>query len=163
MPTDWEIARPSGTCHACGRAFEVGEEYYSVLIDRGDAFERRDFCLTCRDEAMPGGFSCWKTRVPEPDEERKLLVDEDVIVNFFHRLAEEADPLKVSFRFIVALILMRKRVLKFETTEEGGETEFWVLRMPRDASRHRVVNPRLDDDEIDRLSAEVGALLNVET
>jgi len=162
MPTDWQVGHPSGTCGGCGREFEVNERYYSTLFDLGTEFERRDFCTACWETGDRGAFSFWQTRRPDPGEERTLLVDDDVILNFFHRLDGETEPLKVNFRYIVALILMRKRVLKFETTEREGGTEYWVLRLVRNKTHHRVVNPHLTDEEIEHLSEEVGQLLNTD-
>jgi len=162
MPMQWEVARPSHSCSACERGLEVGEQYLSALFDAGDTFERRDFCADCWQRETPEAFSFWKTRVPEPDEKPRLLVDDDVIVNFFLRLDGAEEEMKVKLRFIVMLILMRKRILKFDTTEREGDVEYWVLRMPRDKTRHRVVNPHLGEDEIGRLSEEVGDLLNMD-
>jgi hypothetical protein len=163
MQTEWEVGRPSGVCTACGRSFQVNERYYAALVDQGATFQRQEFCEACWSQSPRTAFSFWLTRVPEPNAERKLFVDDDVIVNFFERLHDATEPLKINFRFIVALILMRKRLLKFDTTEREGDGEYWVLRMPRDKSRHRVLNPRLTDEEVQHLSEEVGALLNVET
>jgi len=160
MRSDWEVQRPSEACSVCGREFEVNEQYYSALFDRGHQFERLDFCPNCWETKKPETFSHWQTRRPEPDEERKLLVDDDLILDFFRRLEGETEPLKVSFRYIVALILMRKRILKFETTEREDDTEHWVLRLVRDKTHHRVINPRLSDEEVERLSEEIGQLLN---
>ena len=163
MPLEWEVQRPSAACTVCGKAFEAKERFYAALFDRGAEFERRDFCRACWEKAPPAAFSFWLAKLAEPEQERKLLVDDDVIVNFFQRLEGETEPMKVNFRYIVALVLMRKRILKFESTEREGDAEFWLLRMRRDRTVHRVANPRLKDDEIQRLSEEVGALLNVET
>ena len=162
MRSEWEVQRPSETCSVCGRSFEINEQYYSALFDRGLQFERLDFCLKCWEGTKPETFSYWQTRRPEPDQERKLLVDDDLILDFFLRLQKETEPVKINFRYILALILMRKRILKFETTERRDDTEYWVLRLVRDRTQHRVVNPRLTDEEVERLSEEVGQLLNTD-
>ena len=163
MPSEWEVKRPSETCSLCARAFAVGESYRSALLDLGTQFERRDFCLPCWEREKPATFSSWQTRRPKPDEERQRLADDDVILNFFHRLEGQTEPLRINFRYIVALILMRKRILKFETTEREDDRDYWVLRLVRDGTRHRVINPRLTDEEVERLSEEVGQLLNTDT
>ena len=85
-----------------------------------------------------------------------------MILNFFLRLEGADEPERVNLRYIVALILMRKRILKFETAGKEGETDYWVLRLVRDKTHHRVVNPHLSDEEIDELSQQVGDLLNMD-
>ena len=162
MPNDWRVGRPNETCCACSREFEIDEYYFSALFEKGADFERRDFCTSCWERERPAPFSFWRTRRPRPEEKRKLLVDDDVILNFFLRLEGADEPERVNLRYIVALILMRKRILKFETAGKEGETDYWVLRLVRDKTHHRVVNPHLSDEEIDELSQQVGDLLNMD-
>jgi hypothetical protein len=53
-------------------------------------------------------------------------------------------------------------MLKFEQTTQDGECEFWQMRLMMDQSVHRVLNPKLSDEEIERLSAQLTALLSGE-
>ena len=34
---DYEISKTAGTCSACGRTFEEGEAFYSVVFETPDA------------------------------------------------------------------------------------------------------------------------------
>ena len=92
---------------------EEGDEYYAVLLDRGDHFDRAD-CSAAHWTGPPdGAFSYWKARVPvRAEKKRRLLVDDAVLVSFFTRLAREEESSKQEFRFVLALILMRRRLIK---------------------------------------------------
>jgi hypothetical protein len=59
-------------------------------------------------------FSFWKTTMPLPQQKKKLLVDDSVLMDVFQRMEGKSEPQEVRFRFVLALILMRKRLLKYE-------------------------------------------------
>lgn len=141
-----------------GRAFEPGEVYYAVLFEHETGFERRDYAAECW-EGPPEGYLCfWRTRVPQRVE-RRTLVDDDVLINLFLRLEEATTDFKVQFRFVLALLLMRKRLLRYEETVQLEDHESWIMRLVRDQSRHQVYNPRMQDHEIARVGDELTAVL----
>ena len=160
---EWDIARPAAECSVCRRPLAAGEEHHSVLLDNRTEFVRRDVCPECwpRQPAAECVGS-WKTRVPHRDARRKRFVDDDVILNFFERCAGSDDPLKVNFRFVLGLVLLRKRLLRYDNTvvEAGGE--HWVMRPAAGGEPVRVLNPRLTEEEIARVSEELGKILNSE-
>ena len=45
--------------------------------------------------------------------------------------AEETRPQRIAFRFVLALILMRKRLLKYEETQSEDGMEIWRMRTVR--------------------------------
>jgi len=81
---------------------------------------------------------------------------------FFDRLAAETDSEKVSFRFVLALVLMRKRRLKYDSTKLDHGREVWRLRVTGDKDLVEVVNPHLDQDRIETLTAQVGQILQAD-
>lgn len=142
-----------------GRALAEGDVFYAVLVGTPSGFERRDFSA----EAWPGPpqdyFCFWKSRVPRRAEKARRLVDDQVIINLFLRLETATEPVKLQFRFVLALLLMRRRLLKYEETESREGGEYWVMRLTGEGSRHNVLNPRLDESQVSRLSEELGAIL----
>ena len=158
----WQVQRGSGICAGSGKELVPGEEYYAALIDRETEFERRDYSCEYWDEHRPAVFSYWKTRMPEPNQKKKMFVDDGVLINFFERLAEEQEQLKINFRFVLALILMRKRLLKYEDSRREDTAEVWKMRFVRETKVHEVVNPQLDDEQIEQVSQELSAILQGE-
>ena len=176
MIADWEVAKTQGVCGGCGRSFEPKQEYYAALLERSQeveqgekekpqasgGFERQDYCQECWEREPPETFCFWKARVPEPTEKKKLLVDDEVLLEFFERLAQESERVKINFRFVLALILMRKRILKYQQTQLRDGQEIWIMGQVREQTKHEVLNPRLDDAQIEEVSEQLGAILRSE-
>lgn len=162
MP-DWRIERCAGECAKTGRQLAPGESYYVVLFEDGEGFRREDYSQEAWGKPPEGAFCCFKSRMPAKAKEKKrLLVDDEVLVNFFIRLKDETEPVRQQFRFVLALILMRKRLLKYEQTRRQGEQEVWHMRLTKDRSEHSVVNPRLADDQIEQVSRQLGSILHAD-
>jgi len=87
----WEIQRSNGRCTGTGRMLQPGEEYYAALVDKKTSFERCDYCLEYWQEKKPQVFSYWKTRIPLPNQKKKLFVDDAVLINLFERLAGQEE------------------------------------------------------------------------
>ena len=162
MPDDWKIQRGERCCASCRKEFVELESYFSALYDRGEAFQRLDYCAGCWTGETPEMFSFWQTREPAKDQKRKLLVDDDELVDFFLKLEGATDELKVNFRYILSLVLMRKRLLKFADVKRGDAGEFLVMEMPKEKQRFEVFNPQLSEEKIALLTEEVGKILNVQ-
>jgi hypothetical protein len=163
MATEFEISRTAGKCFVSERDLAEGEAYYAVLIETAEGFERRDYSLEAWSGPPDGSYCHWRTRIPVRDHKpRSLAIDQAMLSDLFVRLEDEDSEMKQRFRFVLALLLMRKRLLKFEQTTRDGEREFWQMRLTRDQSIHQVLNPQLTDDQIDRLSTQLMALLGGE-
>ena len=159
MIQKWDIQRAVGHCAGCGRKLETGEDFYAALIDKKTSFERLDYSLEYWNEHKPEVFSFWKTAIPPANEKKNLFVDDGVLFNFFERLEDEAESLKINFRFVLGLILMRKRILKYEQTRRDGEQEIWKVRRSGSKETHEVINPQLSEEEIEQVSTELGSIL----
>lgn len=157
---EYNIAQLSGQCSTTHRALEPGEEFYAVLFELADGFERRDFCLDAWHGPPDGHFSYWKSRVPKKESKQKLLVSNEVMIGLFERLADRKEDVKQHFRFVLALILMRKKLLKYEHTVREDNAEYWVMRLPREQDCHHVLNPRMSDEQVEAVSKELGAILH---
>lgn len=158
--TEYEVSRATGRCTVTGRVFAEGETFHSALFDTPRGFERRDYSAEVWRGPPAEALCHFQTKLPKKeDAKKKLFVDDDVLVNFFQRMAESTEPLKLRFRFVLSLVLLRKRLLKYERTirEEAGE--FWEMRLTRDKTLHRVFNPALDEVEIGELTGELSSIL----
>jgi len=159
---DWEINKPLGQCSGSGRKIEPGEEYYGALVEVEQGLQRRDFCCEFWEREKPQVYCFWKTKLAPPNEKKELFISDDMLVAFFERLANETEPEKVSFRFVLALVLMRKRRLKYDSTKMEEGREIWRLRMTGDKEPVEVVNPHLDEDQIEQLTSQLGQILQAD-
>ena len=65
----------------------------------------------------------------------------------------------MNFRYVLALLLIRRKRLKFEESRYHGSEERLVLRCPRSGKTWEVVNPRLSDAEMKDVQDEVFKVL----
>lgn len=173
LSTNYEISRSTGVCAGTGRALSPGEPCVAALCESenvdGPPLVRLDYSVEAwRDGPPPPRlFGYWRTTVPEPHAKRRLFVDDELLMSVFERLADDDRPQRAQFRFVIALILMRKKLLRYAGRETAGDREIWLLtpRTPADApppEPFAVVNPRLRDEDIRELTDQLGEILNAD-
>ena len=159
---NWEINKPLGECFGSGTEIEPGQDYFGALVATEEGLQRRDFCAEFWESEKPEVFCYWKTKLPTLEEKKKLFVDDEMLMAFFERLAEETEQEKVNFRFVLALILMRKRRLKYDGTKTDDGREIWRLRVVGEGVFAEVPNPHLDEEQIEQLSSQIGQILHAD-
>jgi hypothetical protein len=155
---DYEIQRCTRRCAASGRELLEGESFYSVLLPRGAALERLDYAAEAWNGPPAEAIGWWKSQMPTHGARKAQLAPSDVLLEFFAGLAGQTEQADV--RYVVALLLIRRRILRLEATEkdEAGQ-ETLVLYCHRDETMHRVLVTPPDDRRADEIQAEVSRLL----
>ncbi len=159
---EWEINKPLGQCCGTGRKIDYGEEYFGALVETGEGLQRREFCADYWESEKPDVFCYWRSRLPHPDQKKQIFVDDEMLMAFFERLGKEIEQEKVNFRFVLALILMRKRRLKYDATRVENAKEIWRLRIVSEKEIVEVINPHLDEEQIEQLSSQIGQILQTD-
>ena len=160
----YDVPRPAGVCAATGRAIEPGEKFVAAVRETPVGLERLDVSP----EAWPAfdrsnllGF--WHTVMPRPEQKaKKLFVDDEVLCTLFERLADTSEPAKMNFRFVLGLILMRKRLVVYETTRSEEGRDVWVVRLKGREDRLDLVDPKLSEAQVADVSQQLGEILNEE-
>ncbi len=160
MVQEWEVQPAAGRCALTGRKLQEGEEFYSALFEEGETFRRVDYSPESWQGPPEGSYCHFRSRIPVKEKRKKLLADNDILVSFFLRLGDDAEPARVQFRFVLALILMRKRLLRYEGSKVEAGVEVWRMILMTDRSEHRVINPRLTDEQIEGVSSQLSAILH---
>jgi hypothetical protein len=153
-------------CAATGRAFTVGEACIAVLVERDDApgLERVDYAIP----AWEGGarptpparvFASWRgTYQPGESGKLKPLLSDEELLDLFQELGEATEPKRLAFRYVLALMLVRRKVLMAVGSGRG------IIRVrpkgaPPEMEPTEVRDPGLDDglvaDAIEQLSKVV--------
>ena len=159
MSSEWNMPRRAEQCGRCGRTFESGEPFHAYLYKTDAGYARHDYCESCPPAAEPAALGSWRTRRPEPTVRKLQPFDREAIYGFFQRLEDAHEPGQVQFRFVLALLLWRKKVLKLEQTRDEPGGEVWEFTMPRTGSVHRVERPDLDEAQLERLSTQLELLM----
>ena len=161
--TQYDLAAPSRMCAATGRTLSPGERIVSVLLDDGGKLVRQDFSPDGWHGPPPNAVAHWQGKVPTASATRRPAVNDPLLFDCFDHLAGQTEPNKLHFRYVVALLLMRRKKLKFEDvkrTADGGEV--LVLRDTRGGKRVEVPDPRLNEAEIEGVQAQVFQVLGWE-
>jgi hypothetical protein len=159
---EWEIAKPLGNCSGTGNEINPGDEYIGALLETSEGLQRRDFCLDYWLENKPAVYCHWKTKIPLPDQKKQIFVDDEMLMAFFERLEKETDQEKLNFRFVLTLILMRKRKLKYDSTRIEADNEIWRLKITGTDDFAEVLNPQIDEEQIEQLSSQIGQILHTQ-
>ena len=159
MADDWHMPRPGKECIVCAHIFEAGEDFQACLYDTPQGYERRDYCSRCAPSIAPPPIGNWTTRRPETVSKITHALDYQAIYTFFRQLDETDQPEKIRLRFILALLLWRKKVLKLERSVTVDQREVWEFRLPATEELHRVERPALVEEQIEQLSNQLEQLL----
>ncbi len=162
---DWNVKKPALVCSTCGANLE-GAEFYSSLKDSGIDFERLDFCVRCWGEAgKEMFFSYWKTRHVQEEKARTgpRYVDADTMLEIFRKLAKEEPEGKEVFTFLLGMVLVQKRVLKYIRSESRGERDFVVLAHAKSGESFNLSNPTLSEEEMHKARENFDAILDTQS
>ena len=173
---EYPVGRPLGLCHVTGAAIEPGQPYVASLRETPDGFERLEFSAgawadwPAEEKARLLAF--WRTTMPSREAlergKRKLLVDDEILAELFRRLADVNDdaaaapPEKLAFRFMLGLILMRKKKLVYEGTETDAAAgrDVWRMRFRKEEEVHDLIDPKLDESQLEEVGRQVGQILS---
>jgi len=170
--TGFELARPTGTCAASGDEIAVGDLFVATLVERPgeDKLERLDFSVAAwdsgaRPETPLSLFGSWHTEMPEPNAQKQPFIDADGMSDLFEQLGESDDPRRQAFRYLLTLIMARKRLLKIEGQRDGA----MLVRLKGQALPPErggdgppfieVTNPGLDDETVASATEQLGQVL----
>ncbi len=167
----YPISRSTGRCAASGRPFAVNERFVAALVEREGApeLERQDYS----EESWNGGarpvaplrlFAHWRAVTGAPDAKKSEFLGDDELMELFERLADASEPRRLAFRYMLGLVLVRKKLLKYEGTRDG------VMRVrPRpavpggpEAALIEVKDPGLTEDVLAGAMEQLGEILTLD-
>jgi hypothetical protein len=157
--TEYQIEANTRRCSVTGRELRPGERFFSVLLDEAGKFHRRDYSTDAWHGPPEGAFGFWAGRIPASGEPNRPRIDDEVLIECLERLEGDPDPSRVPFRYVVALLLMRRKRLRFEEARMEGGDEYLVLRCTKMGNMYRVLDPRLGEEAMEAVQEEVFRLL----
>lgn len=154
---DFEIQRCSRRCAATDRELTPGEWFYSVLLAEGGDVVRRDFAADAWQGPPEEAIGWWKSQMPSPDAKKMHWAPNDVMLHYFEQLEGRED--KQDVRYVLALLMVRRRIMKLEESVTEDEQEILVLYCPRNENQYRVpvVNPT--PEQVEQIQEELAQLL----
>lgn len=166
--SSYEISRSSGVCAATGRQFQAGESYIAALVEREgeEGLGRVDYSLEAWERgARPRPpwrmFGFWRSRFEPGDTKRRPLIDDESLVDLFEQLDGADDPSRQGFRYILALLLVRKKLLRLEGVRREDGRPVMLLRRAGapDAPPYEVLDTGMDDAQVAQAIEQLGTVM----
>lgn len=152
-----------------------GESFVATLVERPgeDDLVRLDYSAEAwqcgaRPEPPAHVFGFWKASLTDGQSNVRQLLDDDELLDLFEQLGESTDEKRVAFRFVLALVLIRKRLLVYEggvpADTASGTSGVLRVRWRRDAAGEvfEVVDPGMDDAAVDAATDQIGRIMNLD-
>ena len=170
----YDIIRSQEVCAQSGRSFEVGEEHIAALIETpgDDPLVRVLYSNEAWDKGpnLPDGaivFGFWKRTVQETEKQVKQLVSQDEMFDLFEQLGDASEHKQLAFRYLLTLILMRKKKLVYERSaparkDEPGSLVVRLRQRGGQGELFEVIDPGLDDETIIQATEELGQVMNLD-
>jgi hypothetical protein len=152
--TEYQI-QPNSRRSATGRELRPGDKVYSVLVDEQGKLIRKDFGAEAWKGPPDAAFGFWAGRVVAPDSKKRPPIDDEMLLDCFDRLEDQTEASRIRFRYVVALLLMRRKRFRFEEAKKEDGQELLCLRCTRTGAKHQVLNPCLSEEETAAVQEEV--------
>lgn len=161
LTQEWNIQSRALQCAATGRPFEKGERVYSALYWRDGQYARVDLCAeawNARNENI-GPLSAWQADFVPPAPPPPETLKKDDAESLLRRLIAENAPGTLNARYILALMLERKKVLRqLERQQQNGVSTLVYEHLPS-AEVWLIEDPGLKLGELKSVQDEVAGLL----
>ncbi len=160
---NFEVPRCSRICAATSRELKPGEWFYSVLLAEKGDIRRLDYSQDGwegppTDDAIEL-IGYWKSRLPAPNDNKVKLAPNDILLNLFDQLSDQLD--KQDMRYVLVLLLIRRRIFRLEKEETDGETgqKTMVVYCPKRETSYRVPVTDPGDEQIEQMQDTLTGLL----
>jgi hypothetical protein len=163
MTAEWTIQSRADRCAATDVEFSDGVYFYTLLFDEKDGFRREDISEAAfqqRPADAPAPFSFWKSKYevapPPPPEALGRQTAEDLL----RRYMAEDSAQYANARYILALMLERKRMIKeveVRTAENGQLVR--IYEYAKTGEVFIIPDPGLKLSQLEEVQNEVAGML----
>lgn len=160
---DWNIQSRATQCAGTGRPFTEGETVHTALYWKDGAYQRIDLCEEAwqqrNDNIAP--ISAWKFAYEPPAPPPPEAIKKDDAESLLRHLMQENDPTKRNTRYILTLMLERKKILRMIDRQKNGDETILIYEHLPSGETWFIQDPHLKLAELEPVQNEVAALLHV--
>lgn len=155
---DYEVQRCTRHCAVTERELVPGEVFYSTLTTEGALVVRHDYSREAWQGPPEGVLGWWKAHMPQRDARKLHWAPNEVMLELLEGL--ESQPDKQDMRYVLALLLIRRRVVRLEDIEQDElAREVSVLYCPRRETTYRVITAVPSEERTAEIQEELARLL----
>lgn len=164
MQQNWSIRSRAHTCAVTGRQFEDGESFHTTIYfdPEENGYVRRDVCAEAwaQEVEQRKPVAAWKTIYSRVLAEAKPeITPKEGAQALLQRFIEEGDPRTENARYILALMLERKRQLHQTAEKEVDGAKMLFYENKKTGEIFIVRDPELKLSEMADMQDEVATLL----
>ncbi len=161
MAHEWDIKGRAEKCAATGRSFQDGEYFYTLLFHDKEGYRRMDLGEEAwrqrNDNIQP--FSFWRSKFEPPPAAEPEPLEKETAEDLLRRYMGEEDSRHANARYILAVMLERKRILKQIDAKDDGSGRILIYEHAKTGEIFVVPDPALRLDQLESVQNEVAALL----
>ena len=161
MQSDWTIQGRAEKCAATAREFHEGEYFYTLLFHDRDGFRREDLSEEAwqqrNDNIQP--FSFWRSKYEPPPPPAPEALGRETAEDLLRRYMADGHAAHANARYILALMLERKRLLKQMSAEQTPEGKTLIYEHAKTGEVFVIPDPQLRLDQLEHVQNEVAGLL----
>ncbi len=161
MQQEWNIKSRSEVCNATGRPFAEGEIFHTALFLDDGGFRRSDLSeeawhARIADPAAEPFFSSWRSRFEPPAPPAPEALRRDDAEGMLRQLIESQNPAHLNTRYLLAVMLERKRILRPQPSPDKGTL---IYEHAATGETFIIPDPQLSLSDLVAVQEEVSALL----
>lgn len=161
MLSEWQIRSRAHVCAQTKHPFLEGEPIYTLLFRDESGFRREDISETawqaCRDTIRP--FSYWKSTYQTPPSAPPEPLAKESVEEHLRQLIQDDAPEKANARYILAVMLERKKTLKQVDVRESNSERILIYEHAKTGEVFLILDPKLRLEQLDAVQNEVYAFL----
>lgn len=155
---DFEVQKFTRVCAKTEVELKAGDEFYSFLMREGASTVRKDVAATAWEGPPEECLGWWKSEVPDPKSKKLHWAPHDVMLHYF--ADTEGQPEQADVRYILALLMIRRRIFRLEETETDDDgRDVMVLYCSRNESEYNVPEVSMTPERATEIQALLSELL----
>ena len=152
---DFSFRPVAKSCAKSGRAFRPGDTCWSVLVEKDGQLVRQDFSSEEWSGPPADAIGHWRCMVPESAESNRPKLDPDSLFDYFIQLCDSPNIVQQQYRYVLALLLLRKRRLILEEVVDMDDRPTMRLVGSSGEGPFDVAEEELSEDQIERLQHQL--------
>lgn len=164
MQQIWSIRSRAHECAVTGRPFEDGEVFHTAIHfdPKENGYVRRDISREAwkEEQAQRKPVAAWKTVYQKVLAEAKPeIAPKESAMELLQRFIEDGDPMTENARYILALMLERKRQISQTAEKEIDGNKMLFYENKKTGQIFIVRDPELKLNEVAQIQEEVATIL----